>query len=175
MNRDKIEQWILLRQAGELGPWRTRRLERLLARDPALRAFAADAEHLTHTARAWSVAQPRPHTAEAIHARIHAPVDRTEEWVFQPTHRAIRWPALAGVAALALVALGLWFRPPTEPARVADAGEMELTLDAWMDEELEALQDIVAWVYGTGENGATVMDDEEKLIRELLALEGQAI
>ena len=171
-----MEQWVLLRQAGELGPWRTRRLERLLARDAALRAFAADAEQLSRAARAWSVSQPPPHTAEAIHARLSAPADRTAEWVFQPGRHRAWWPALAGAAALALVALGLWFRGPAEPAAVADSGEVELALDAWVDAELDALQDIVAWVDDTGANGeAALVDEEEQLIRELLALEGHTI
>ncbi len=177
MKRDKIERWILLRSAGELGRWRTRRLERLLARDPEARAFEADVARLAREARAWSVAQPGSHTAEAIHARLHAAPDRRETLALAPDRIHRWWPALAGVTAALVLALGLWVAlSGSMRTDVAEQPQVEaLAWEDGVDAELDALQEWLLSSTAEDQASAAPLADEEQLIRELLAMEGITI
>lgn len=182
MNREKIERWILLRQSGELGRWKTRRLERYLARDPDLQRFETDLRTLSEASRAWSLQSPDTHTAETIHARLTAPVDRRDSFALRPSGRVALWPILVGATALLFLGVGLWshrIAPAGDQIAVVNepaAGTVELAWDDGVDQELDALQDLV-----TGDNNETAQTtttanyDEEYLIRELLALEGITI
>lgn len=177
MNRDKIERWILLKSTGELGRWQTWRLERLLANDPEARAFEADTARLAQAARAWSVAQPGPHTAQSIHARLHTESDRRDTLVFAPARTHGWWPVFAAAAAILLVGAGLWLRMSgtPHPEQAAERTVEALAWDDGVDAELDALQDWL--VASTAEESARTVTvaDEDQLIRELLALEGITI
>ncbi len=182
MNRDKLERWILLRQSGELGRVRGFLLDRALARDPELRRYADDSARIMSAARAWSVAQPGAHTADAIHARIHEAPDRREEITLRPEPGFRLWPILAGVTALLLAVVLFALKAPERaesvartPAAPPDA-QAQLAWEDHVDAELDALMELVS-LNGTDESARTGANatDEELLVRELLALEGIAI
>lgn len=182
MNRDKLEQWILLRQSGELGRVRGFLLDRALARDPELRRYADDSARIMSAARAWSVAQPGAHTAEAIHARINEAPDRREDIIIRAEPAFRLWPILAGVTALLLAVALITLKAPERvdsvartPAAPHDV-QAPLAWEDHVDAELDALMELVS-LNGTDESArpGAPTTDEESLVRELLALEGIAI
>lgn len=182
MIRDKLEQWILLRQSGELDRVRGFLLNRALVRDPVLRRFAEDSARIVGTARAWSVTQAGALSADAIHARIQKATDRRDELVLRPEPGYRLWPILAGAIPLFLaLALFTWKSPERTdsvvraPAATRDA-QPQLDWEDHVDAELDALMDMVL-SNGADESARADMNraDEETLIRELLVLEGIAI
>lgn len=179
MKRDTLEKWIFLSQSGELDQVRRYLLNRALARDPELQRFANDVERLMAITHAWSVAQPGPHTAEAIHARLAAPPDRREIIEIRPHPIRRLWPILAGATALILaIALGTLRSPNTDPTRAQTpaplaADEALLVWDDQIDVELDNLMELVSLASVEESVRPDAMaEDEESLIREWMALEG---
>jgi hypothetical protein len=180
MNKDTIERWILLRQSGELGPIRSRWLARALARDPAARRFADDAQRLTNAARAWSAAQPAPHTLDAIRARAREIPDRRDALVMRP-HPALRIlrPAFAGAFALMLLALLINRNArrddPIAPIAQMNVPTVEAAWDDGLDAEIDALFEAVSFIESDAVEEESAALEEEHLIREWLLLKGIAI
>lgn len=181
MNRDKLERWILLRQSGELGRWRARRLERALAKDPALRAFEADVQKLTAATRAWTTRSELSQSVHRIHEELLRTADRRDLVSLAPAPRRMWWPALAVPTALAALWLVVgWPSERTAPVVSGGvAGASNASTLAWeggVDEELDALFELV---YETGADisvsAASNTSDEDQLILELLELEGITI
>lgn len=148
MNTEKLERWILLRHSGELGRWKTRRLERYLAKNAELRQFDTDIRMLNEASRAWQIEPHDSDTAVAIHARLAAGGDRREEFSLLPSRGPARRPILLGAIALLLFGFGLWLRSPEPAGRQAAAIEpsvapVSFTWDDGIDEELDALQELV--------------------------------
>ncbi|MCZ7590840.1 MAG: hypothetical protein M5U15_01230 [Kiritimatiellae bacterium] len=180
MNTEKLERWILLRHSGELGRWKSKRLERCLAQNAELRQFDADLRLLNEASRAWQIEPRDSDTAVAIHARSATGADRREEFTLRPSHVPAWRPIMLGAAALLLVGVGLWFRNSEPAGRQTAAIEQSIppasfAWDDGIDEELDALQELVT---ETGAELAMLSNesgDEEALINTLLELEGTKI
>ncbi|MCO5061240.1 MAG: hypothetical protein M9963_04445 [Kiritimatiellae bacterium] len=177
MNSDQIEQWILLRQSGELSRRKSRQLDALLAQNPDLRQFQDDLQRLGNLSRASTDESSVPSMSGIIRARLLASAE------CEPKAYAIRqWdfiPALAA-AALLLLGVGLWLhRAPHESAPIARTTlPSDSTALAWsdnLDAELNELQDALAGLGDTQTQTSLSSADEESILRELLELEGITI
>jgi anti-sigma factor RsiW len=185
MNCRKAEQWILLRDSGELSARRERALGRHLAWCTACQAQVHALRQLTHATRAWDAGRPGPGTLGAIRTGLIEAADRREAWTVQPARHsfpALAW-AYAAVPALLLAGL-LWMAvahratPPGVASTNQPAAGAGLAWDDSLDAELDALTDLLASSL-TDQNGqasgATTELDEDTMARELLELQGYNI
>lgn len=184
MNCRKAEQWILLRDSGELSARRERALGRHLAWCTACQAHVDTLRRLTHATRSWDAGQPGPGTLGAIRTGLLESADRRDAWTVRPARHplpALAW-AYAAVPALLLAGL-LWMsvahratRP--EAARLNAPATAALAWDDSLDAELDALTDLLASSL-TEQNGqatgTTMESDEDTMARELLELQGYNI
>ena len=190
MKCQKAEQWILLRDSGELGAWRAGKLARHLSSCPQCREYAGSLATLTRATRAWDAGQPGSQTIGAIRTGLLEARDRRTVWTVQPVDRPFARPVWALAGLLAVLGAGLlWFataRHGSEPsvARVetpsieAPEATSALAWDDNLDAEISALTDLLASSL-TDQNGnttaATSESDEDTIARELLELQGYTI
>ena len=187
MNCRKMEQWILLRRAGELPDRRQARVERHLTACAACRAFATETERIEALARtALRDETPQTETLAAICARAEMAALRGDLRARPPLHRTgPAWRPLLAAAALLAVCLGGWLTlHPRQAAPVMTAAATTVAAQPHHDTELfvyvAALDDVLAltsedlFVF---ERVSDLADDEDvdRLDRELLMLEGLAI
>jgi predicted transcriptional regulator len=139
MNRETIEKWVLLDEAGELDALRRWLLRRALARTPELQTWRTEVAHL----REWTrqAAEPVPPTPRDVMAAILAagePAPAPGLWV------GLR-PAWAVLAVLLLgIAAWLTITPPPggEVARVGSETPGSGVSLAWEDGLDDRLSDL---------------------------------
>ncbi|MDA0577290.1 MAG: hypothetical protein O3B24_04235 [Verrucomicrobia bacterium] len=157
MNREQLEQQLLLAESGELSAAQARGLADWLAAHPDARALRTETNFLLTAARAGL---PAPTPAADVRARIRA---AAETELAQPAFvfPAVWLRGLAYAASLALAVAGwLWMLPTAPEDRIAQVHAM------------------VAMAQGADEfpTPATVVNDQEAkllaLARDLLAMEG---
>lgn len=181
MNRDKLERWILLKHSGELSAWRMRRLAHWLAKDAELRQFDADLLLLNNASRAWTMPGASTPTAAAVQAQLTTPADRREAFAIRVTPRASFWPTLLGATALLILGAGLWVQyarhlgAPRAAATAPTATVQGLAWEDGMDNEISELQELLTVASADMASFTTSSQNEEELIRELLALEETTI
>jgi hypothetical protein len=110
MNPNELEEFLLLRDSGELDAASERRLEKALAQDPALRQKAEEARVLLHAGR-WASDVTTPALSEIARERILRQSQRSSGRFL---------PRVLAAAALVLLGIGLWphvasrFQPVSE-------------------------------------------------------------
>jgi len=97
MNRRELENAILLRESGELSPEEEAALENALEAEPALAAWAEEA-HLLQEAGRYASRHTVPALAETERERI----------LTASKGRSDALPRLLAIAAVLVLALGLW-------------------------------------------------------------------
>lgn len=172
MNRDKLERWSLLDEAGELGGVRRWLLRRALARDRELAAFRQGSLELTRLSRAASPNRPLPPASLGAIRQEAAQVMQEQRDKAPSIHHVRPAFALGAAAALAIAAYFGFPRAATE-ALVLNGATASLPTE-WnaIDDDLAALNQLLASSFDTAEVSA---DEEESLARELLKLEGTEI
>lgn len=173
MNRDKLELWVLLDEAGELNAFRRWRLHRALARDRELADFRAASLELARISRAASPESPLPAaTLGAI--RQEAAAASLQRRAPAAEHRLLR-PALAVAAALAVTVAGALLYPRGGDRDTELLGGIAAALPSeWnaLDDDLAELDQLLA---ATSDTFDASPEEEEALARELLQLEGMQI
>ncbi len=177
MNTNKIEQWILLRQSGELSPRKCRQLDILLARHPELQQFENDLAAISLVSRESTTTADVPQLNGATRARLFEATEQAPA-----TLRFAQWKFLAPLAAAALLILGISLalhRTPTPGAPIAHtdaaAPAAEYAWDDNLEYELDNLQAVLANLNADLPQANRQTPDEDTLIRELLELEGARI
>lgn len=181
MNREKMERWILLQDAGELGAVRAWWLRRALRSDEALRAFQAD---LASLSSAMQQGMPEVRVADStlrsIQSVAQSHLDRNR--FDEPATPLVLRPAFAmALLALLLTAGYLVLREPDAKAPVAQVGpkavvpEMDAAI-AWDDGLDSALTEMQVSLASSGDDWATTSSsDTDAVVEELLALEESQI
>ena len=187
MNNEQLEQYILLRQSGELGDREQRELDAHLSSDVEAQQLAADYDAIIQAA---SLSPEDLHVSELTierikeAARICTPVERTRASVYFA-------PMLALAAAIVLLlAVGValhkqWGLPDapvvaeTPPLPVFEDPVVELAalVGDEIDQEFSVLEAKISQVsdelFGDNFWGEPVSDDLDYMARELLELESQ--
>lgn len=185
MNRQKMEQWILLQDAGELDAIRAWLLRRAIRRDAGLQAFQKDLAAITSSVHDnLSDAPVRASTLDAIQAEAESYLEKN-----QPRELAapfIPRPAYAFAALVVLLAAGAFFlRSPESAPQVAqnvpaqpvvqestETFEWDDGLDTAVSEvELSLASATDDWT----SNGTSATSDTDELVEELMALEESRI
>ncbi len=103
MKPEQLEQWILLRESGELSEADARTLSEHLADDPALAAYAADTQVLMDAAQdGLEVDGPGPECMASLKTKAFGATD------LRPRPYARRVMRVLSYAAVLALALGLW-------------------------------------------------------------------
>lgn len=173
MNCHQTEMWILLRDSGELDVFRTRLLDRHLAKCAACRAFA---DALT---AGRSALHAEPFSA-ADDGRVRALVAAARETREKHSPSALAWrPALALAALILSVGVAFWWQGRTPIPAPSLARNTPVDTPAWdvdLDDELEAIDAILlSSVDDMSPNNGAGLADEEALLREWLELNGVEI
>jgi hypothetical protein len=174
MKCQQAEQFALLADSGELGPWGQSRLTRHRRTCAACRAFQDDLLGTRQLLAICEVPTTPPATRKAI-VEAACP-DRREVVNFQPNVRPITWwkPALSVAALVALLGMGWYLRssPSTRLVAQTDAVPVQaISMDDAVDAEIASLQELlVASLNDTDEATETTLD-EATMARELLALQ----
>lgn len=172
MNRDKLEQWVLLDEAGELDALRGWLLRRELARDSNLEAYRRECRELARLSRAASPDMPTPAgTLSALRTELAALRAGREKEPAGPG-RALLRPALAFASALT-IGLAVYFLRPDRPAMVPGIAIVEVASSGeGIDDDLNQLQTLLT---STASLDEAPLIEEEALARELLSFEGAEI
>jgi len=152
MKTNELEKMLLLDQSGEISARGRKRLESLLAADPAARMHAEELENLRN---AWRQATAdTPLSSPSVLQRIRQAA--SNQGHKRKTARLIRFqlPAVElAAAAAAMIALGtslyltLWSPKDTPSARMAEMDPVDLQIEAALeaiDNSMLALLDISA-------------------------------
>ena len=191
MNKEKLEQWLLLRSSGELGPIRRWLLRRELHSHPEARRFQTELEGLTRAiSRVREDAGPHPFVLNNILDEARNVSSAAAARQPSAGTEALAWlrPALAVAAVLAVIIAAWKMIPgqtdapqlshstPTAQAPVngqpAPASGL-LSWDDGLDEELASLELTLASSddWSLGDNGGSA-DSLDEMAKELLSLEG---
>ena len=189
MKRETLEQWVLLRDSGELGALQSWRLKRALARDPELRAFEQSVSSLTRAVQSTSDVPPVPSYSmhqilRAAESALPPSEDRTKpapvRWLLPlVSYSILILVAIGGLLALRLIVPGGISGPnvvkaPTPPAPITS--EEALAWEDGFEEVMSALQTTLASADESWMNGSTTAStDEETIAEQLLSLENTEI
>ncbi|MCS6771629.1 MAG: hypothetical protein NZ740_06340 [Kiritimatiellae bacterium] len=192
MKRDRLERWILLRQAGELDGFRAKLLDWILAKDPELQQFARIADRLTREASGVPDEYlPTSVAADVVRGKGHSAPDHPpkSQPIFSIESIRAAWPFAVATAMLLFGGLYLFIllRPP-ENLQIQQAARSDaidapsdhqlvgLDWDDGLDAELGELMTSISSVETEEKESAPAQEEtEESLIRRWLELEGIAI
>lgn len=182
MDTNQVEQYILLKQSGELPPDQLEELETVLAGNPEAQRFEDDLHRITQT----TLLTPLPR--EVSPAMVRGIVQHAD--TFQPRRQAAPasgssffslWNQALGYAAAAVaLAIGTWFiiQRWQEPLATAHLTPPPAEDPILQDAALEAeLQELSFMLYATQadwdrNNSETTGDDLDDIALALMQLEG---
>lgn len=158
MNRQELENALLLHDSGELPEPEVRRLEAHLAEHPEDRSIAEEF-HVLQEAGRFASRETVPPVDEVLRERL-----RSVSEASQPKRTLPRLMALAAGIAIAVASLPLLLPPPSQPdlvpATVADYAPLTLDHDPLM-EDLEQLEERLAdWSGRLPAEDITLMEEE---------------
>ena len=173
MNRDKLEQWVLLDEAGELDALRGWMLRRALARDAGLATFRRECRELARLSRAASPDVRMPDdTLGAIRQELAAWRQERGNGAAPSSHAALLRPVLALAAALT-IGLAVYFLRPDRPAAIPGIAVVAVgSAGEGIDDDLDQLRNLLT---STASLDEAPLVEEEALARELLSFEGAEI